>query len=64
MSKAKEFLENSKNSTRLTDNELNELTHIVADFLDKFSESEIDRDKVNDALENLCQSLGLMVEEE
>ena len=63
MSKAKEFLENSKNSTRLTDNELNELTHIVADFLDKFSKSEIDRDKVNDALENLCQSLGLMVEE-
>jgi hypothetical protein len=43
------------------DNDLNELTHVVADFLQKFLPTEIDRCSLNDKLESICNEYTIFV---
>lgn len=51
-------------STPMLDSELNELTHMVADFLDKYTDTPIDRLKLNDKLDAMCEEFGIQIEED
>ncbi len=46
---------------KMTDEELNELTHIVSDFLDRYlpSGKKVDRYVLNDLLEDICYQMGV-----
>ena len=50
-------------SKPMKDCELNELVHIVADFLDKYTDKPVDRLDLNDKIEQICEEYGIKVEE-
>ena len=51
-------------STPMLDTELNELVHMVADVLDKYTDAPVDRYKLNDKLDALCEEFGIQIEED
>ncbi len=51
-------------STPMLDTELNDLTHMIADYLDKYTDNPIDRYLLNDKLDALCVELGIQIEED
>ncbi len=51
-------------STPMLDSELNELTHIVADFLDRYLDKPIDRYLLNDKLDAMCEEFDIQIKED
>lgn len=51
-------------ATPMLDRDLNELTHIVADYLDKYTDTPVDRLKLNDDIEAICQSFNIQIEDD
>lgn len=51
-------------STPMLDSELNELTHMVADFLDKYTDTPVDRLKLNYKLDAICVDFGIQIEKD